>query len=72
MERTGSRFDNGHTVLIGDTPNDVQAGTTAGVRVIGVASGKSTSDDLRAAGASAVLADLRSLDALVRLIRNAA
>ncbi|MFI6031389.1 HAD family hydrolase [Amycolatopsis magusensis] len=57
-ERIGSRFDNAHTVLIGDTPNDVQAALTAGVRVVAVATGKSAEDELREAGAAVVLADL--------------
>jgi phosphoglycolate phosphatase len=57
-ERTGITFDDAHTALIGDTPNDIKAATTAGVRAIGVATGKSSVDDLRAAGATAVLADL--------------
>ncbi|GAA4669470.1 HAD family hydrolase [Amycolatopsis dongchuanensis] len=63
-EHTGQSFDNAHTVLIGDTPNDIQAALTAGVRVIGVASGKSTTEDLREAGARDVLEDLRQIEAL--------
>jgi phosphoglycolate phosphatase-like HAD superfamily hydrolase len=54
-ERTGTTFQNDHTVLIGDTPKDVEAGLTAGVRVVGVATGKTTVEELREAGASAVL-----------------
>jgi phosphoglycolate phosphatase len=38
--RTGMVFENINTVLVGDTPKDVEAGATAGVRVIAVASGK--------------------------------
>jgi phosphoglycolate phosphatase-like HAD superfamily hydrolase len=45
-------------VLIGDTPRDVAAALTAGVQVIAVASGRSSIEDLQAAGASKVLEDL--------------
>lgn len=57
-DRTGVEVDNEHTVLVGDTPNDVHAATTAGVRVIAVATGKSTTGDLASAGAPVVLPDL--------------
>ena len=57
-ERTGATFDKANVVLIGDTPNDVKAALTAGVRVIAVASGKSSEDELRAAGAAWVIPDL--------------
>lgn len=66
MERTGTLFANGHTVLIGDTPNDVQAALTAGVRVIGVATGKSDEQALRHSGAAVVVEALT--DALHELI----
>jgi phosphoglycolate phosphatase-like HAD superfamily hydrolase len=56
--RTGVVFDNAHTVLLGDTPKDVEAAATAGVRIIGVATGKDTVDDLHEAGAPHVLPDL--------------
>jgi phosphoglycolate phosphatase len=45
-------------VLLGDTPADVAAGRAAGVRVIGVATGRTSPGDLRAAGAWLVLGDL--------------
>ncbi|GAB2790765.1 haloacid dehalogenase-like hydrolase [Amycolatopsis magusensis] len=57
-ERIGGRFDNADTVLIGDTPNDVQAALTAGVRIVAVATGKSSMDELRDAGATVVLPEL--------------
>jgi phosphoglycolate phosphatase len=66
-ERTGVTFDNNHTVLVGDTPKDVEAALTAGVRVIGVATGKTTAKELRAAGAETALGELEAravLDAL--------
>jgi phosphoglycolate phosphatase len=67
-QRTGTRFDTNHTVLIGDTPRDVAAGRIARVRVIAVASGRSSADDLRSAGAAAVMEDLTDPASLKRLI----
>ncbi|MEV0681782.1 HAD hydrolase-like protein [Actinosynnema sp. NPDC050436] len=66
--RAGIEFDGPRTVLIGDTPRDVEAARAAGARVIGVASGQSNMDELRRAGADHVLADLRDLPALRRLL----
>ncbi|NKQ58530.1 HAD hydrolase-like protein [Amycolatopsis sp. K13G38] len=66
--RTGEIFDNGHTVLIGDTVNDVQAALTAGVRVVGVATGKTTATALHDAGAQIVVEKLTP--ALRELILN--
>lgn len=68
--RTGITFENGNTVLVGDTPNDVTAGATAGVRVIGVASGKSSAEELRKAGPVIVISDLTDPELVGRLIRN--
>jgi phosphoglycolate phosphatase len=51
-ERTDAEFGNDATVPIGDTPNDVAAGLAAGVRVIGMATGKTGLDELREAGAT--------------------
>lgn len=64
----GSSFDKEHTVLIGDTPKDVEAALTAGVRVIAVASGKNNETELTKAGASAAIADLTDTAAVVRLV----
>ncbi len=50
--RTGVKFGNEDTVIVGDTPNDVTGALAAGVRVIGVATGKATLDELRDAGAT--------------------
>lgn len=57
-QRFGASFDDAHTLLIGDTPNDVRAALQIGVNVIGVATGSSDREQLRRAGATVVLAGL--------------
>jgi phosphoglycolate phosphatase-like HAD superfamily hydrolase len=54
----GQRFDRTNTVVVGDTPRDVRTGLEGGARVVAVATGGSTMDDLRTAGASVVLPNL--------------
>lgn len=49
---------------VGDTPADMAAAVTAGVRAVGVATGSFTDCDLRAAGAGDVLASLTEFPAL--------
>ncbi|MEU5859962.1 haloacid dehalogenase-like hydrolase [Nonomuraea sp. NPDC047529] len=61
----------GEAVLIGDTPADVEAGLENGVPVIAVASGRSSADDLRDAGAVHVLPSLEVTDAVVAMVREA-
>ncbi|MEV7867000.1 HAD hydrolase-like protein [Streptomyces sp. NPDC088124] len=56
------------TVLIGDTPADVQGGRENGVRIIAVATGRSSTSGLREAGADIVLADLTDVDLLLKLV----
>ena len=46
------------TVVIGDTPLDVQCAAAAGARSIGVATGSFSEEELACAGADAVLPDL--------------
>lgn len=46
------------TVLIGDTPRDVDAAKSGGARVVGVATGENSVAELEAAGADVVLTDL--------------
>jgi len=54
-ERT---FDGESTILVGDTPLDVQAAHDGGAKVIAVASGVHGVDELEACGADATLPDL--------------
>ncbi|MFC8224800.1 HAD family hydrolase [Streptomyces sp. NPDC057287] len=69
MQRTRSALDIPLTaenvVLIGDSPSDAAAGLTHGVRVIAVATGRSTTAELRDAGADDVLPDLTDPGALL-------
>ncbi|MGW0826916.1 HAD family hydrolase [Streptomyces sp. NPDC002845] len=58
------------TVLIGDTPADVDGAHANGVRVIAVASGRSDELALRGTGAETVLSDLLDSDLLVKLVRG--
>ena len=61
-------FDGAATVLIGDTPLDIEAALAAGARAIGVATGSSQAADLLAAGAHAVLPDLTDTALVVRAL----
>ncbi|WP_103343821.1 HAD family hydrolase [Amycolatopsis sp. CA-126428] len=63
--RTGARFINKQVVLVGDTPNDVQAALAAGVRVIGVATGKTSEAELRHAGATRTVSTVSDVPAVI-------
>lgn len=56
--RYGADFSGTATVLIGDTPNDIEAAATAGARSVGIATGSFTMQQLIDAGAEVVLPDL--------------
>lgn len=48
---SGGTLDDGSCIAVGDTPRDVEAGHGAGIKVVGVATGSYTVDQLRDAGA---------------------
>ncbi|MET7421952.1 haloacid dehalogenase-like hydrolase [Dactylosporangium sp. NPDC005555] len=56
--RYGRDFDGRRTVLVGDTPLDVEAALATGAGVVAVATGRYTTGELAAAGAHVVLPDL--------------
>jgi phosphoglycolate phosphatase len=56
--RYDADFSGAATVLVGDTPNDIEAAALSGARAVGVASGSFTMQQLRDAGAEIVLPDL--------------
>jgi len=54
----GSDFSGTGTVLVGDTPLDIEAALATGARAVGVATGRFTAAELTEAGAHAVLAEM--------------
>lgn len=61
----GRVFDESSTILIGDTPLDVQAAHDGGARVIAVATGLTSAQELDAAGADVTLESLVDRGALL-------
>ncbi|MBD0737810.1 HAD family hydrolase [Streptomyces sp. CBMA29] len=70
-EHFGRTVSPADIVLLGDTPADVQAALAVNVPVIAVATGRSTEQDLRNAGASRVLPDLTDTEKTVEWITSA-
>ena len=64
----GVTFSKANTVLIGDTPRDIQAGLKGGARVVAVATGSDSAGVLKAEGADAVLPDLRDTRAVLAAV----
>jgi phosphoglycolate phosphatase len=60
-QRYAVEFGSANTVLIGDSPGDIDAAHRAGARAIAVATGKASSEQLRRAGAEVVLDTLAGL-----------
>jgi len=56
---SGDVLDLARCFSCGDTPRDVEAGHGAGIRVVGVATGEYTVEELREAGADAAIASFR-------------
>jgi phosphoglycolate phosphatase-like HAD superfamily hydrolase len=52
---SGRSLDLEHCLACGDTPRDVEAGHGAGIRVVGVATGEFTVEELKEAGADAAI-----------------
>ena len=64
------RVEASDTVLIGDTPLDVEAAHIAGARAVAVATGPYSVQELSETGAEAVLEDLQDPDAVLAAIRG--
>ncbi|WP_435131449.1 HAD family hydrolase [Actinacidiphila sp. bgisy144] len=58
------------TVLVGDTPRDVEAARASSAHIIAVASGVDSPSALAAAGASVVLPDLSDTDGVLGLLKD--
>ncbi|WP_131742130.1 HAD hydrolase-like protein [Actinomadura roseirufa] len=66
--RTGHTYTRETTYIIGDTVSDVEAAQKGGAQIIAVASGRTTSEELRKAGASICLTGLDDDAAMVRTV----
>jgi phosphoglycolate phosphatase-like HAD superfamily hydrolase len=66
--RSPADFGGLSTVLVGDTPLDIEAALASGARAVGVATGPHAAAELLAAGAHAVLPDLTDTDLVVQAV----
>lgn len=66
--RYGADFSGRSTVLVGDTPIDIEAAAISGARSVGVATGRFTMEELASAGADVVLPDLTSTKTVVAAV----
>ena len=66
--RVPADFAGRATVLVGDTPLDIEAALASGARAVAVATGPFPAADLRAAGAHAVLPDLTDTALVLRAV----
>jgi phosphoglycolate phosphatase len=58
------------SVVIGDTPHDVACARAIGARILAVATGNYSEDDLRSAGADVTLPNLSDTDQVLRALRE--
>jgi len=70
LDAGGLDYGISEVLVIGDTPADVEAAHTAGAAVLAVATGRSGTSVLLAAGADAALTDLADTEALLGLITD--
>jgi hypothetical protein len=62
---SSSDFSGTATIVVGDTPEDIEAALAAGARAVGVATGGYSAKALQEAGAHAVLTDLTNTAAVL-------
>jgi phosphoglycolate phosphatase len=63
--------DEANAIVIGDTPRDIEAARIGGARVLAVASGINTLDELRAAGGTCVMRSLTDTSAVLEYVLTA-
>jgi len=68
QQKYGVAYLQRDVLVIGDTPHDIAGAKANSVRAIGVASGRSTVNELEASGADAVLVSLEDTDVLLQLL----
>jgi phosphoglycolate phosphatase len=67
-QRLGSPVSGQDVIVIGDTPADMGCGRAIGARAIGVATGRYSTEALRACNAAAVFSDLSDTSSVMRAI----
>lgn len=67
-ELAGREFIGKEIVIIGDTPHDMECGRHIRARAVGVATGRSTVDELMATGAESAVDDFSDIENAIRLI----
>jgi phosphoglycolate phosphatase len=70
-EILGTHVAGDRLIVIGDTPADIQCGESIGAKSIGVATGRFSTDELRAYNPYAVFESLADTDAVLTSILNA-
>ena len=68
QEKHAVEFLPEHTVIIGDTPHDIECGKVIGAKTIGVATGRYTVEELAAHTPTAVFKDFSDTGAFLRLV----
>jgi phosphoglycolate phosphatase len=68
FESSGQRFERKQIVIVGDTGHDIDCGRHLGVKAIGVATGRSTREQLLAHGADHAFEDLSDTAAVIGAI----
>lgn len=70
LERHGVNFSADAVWVIGDTPHDIACGKIIGARTLGVGTGGSTVEQLRAHQPTAVVENLADTETILRLLLN--
>ena len=69
-QKYGVAFGSSSTVLVGDTERDVAAALEGGALIVAVATGVTSQEQLRQAGANVVLPDLADAPGFVAIVRD--
>lgn len=69
-QKYGTVFGSSSTVLVGDTERDVAAALEGGALIVAVATGVTSQEELRQAGAHVVLPDLSDAPGFVAIVRD--
>lgn len=68
---TGIEFTGEETILVGDTPADIRCARAGGARIVAVATGRFSVDELEGQGADWVLPNLSDVSGVVELLADA-